>query len=268
MFDLDAYLVRIGYNGTRKTTPQTLGDIHWHHAQAIPFENLDVLAGRGVSIGIDAIARKLVGERRGGYCFEHGFLLLAVLRELGFSAAPLIARVRPPGATAIAGLTHMLLRVECGGRTFFADTGYGGLSLSRPLELRLDAEQPEAGLEPRRLVAEGSLLVHQVLINGSWSDVYAFSPAEAPSADFEIANWYTSTHPESRFVRNLTAARLDGQSRHSLLNREYTLRRIGSPPESRSLESPGELLEVLDRHFGLRFPSGTRFGPAGSPWPT
>ncbi len=46
--DLDAYCARIGYDGPRTPTLATLHAITAAHTRAIPFENLDVLLGRGV----------------------------------------------------------------------------------------------------------------------------------------------------------------------------------------------------------------------------
>jgi N-hydroxyarylamine O-acetyltransferase len=254
MPDLDAYLCRIDYTGPRAPTVAVLHAIHRRHALAIPFENLDPIRGVRIDYAPDAVMRKLVHDRRGGYCFEHGHLLLGMLRALGFEAEPLIARVRPLGTTAVTGLTHMLVRVTAEGRTFFADTGYGSLSLLEPLELMPGERQVHAGLEPRRLVAEGPLLVQQAELKGAWNDLYAFSPHPPPAMDFEIGNWFTATHPDSRFVRNLIAVRLEPDRRHTLLNREYTLRFAGDRTETRTVDSPAELRALLTGTFGLNLP--------------
>ena len=98
--DLDAYFARIGYDGPREPTLSVLGAIHARHPATIPFENLDPLLGPGVSLDLAAIQSKLVGARRGGYCFEHNALLQAVLEALGFKVTSLVARVvwmAPPG---------------------------------------------------------------------------------------------------------------------------------------------------------------------------
>jgi N-hydroxyarylamine O-acetyltransferase len=256
MTDLDAYLRRIGYDGPRTPTVAVLRALHRRHALSIPFENLGALGGHAIDYSLPALVAKLVQGGRGGYCFEQSHLFLHMLRAFGFSAMPLIGRVRPVGATAVLGLTHMLLRVDCEGRSFFADVGYGNLSLLEPLALKPGERQVQVGLEPRRLVAEGPLLVHQAELKGVWTDIYAFSPQEAPAMDFEIGNWYTSTYPESRFVRNLIAVRLEPDRRHTLLNREYHVRFAGDRVESRTLSSPAELHDVLTRRFGLSLPAG------------
>src|SRR3982751_885916 len=111
--DLDAYFARIGYAGSRAPTLDTLHAILAAHVRTIPFENLDVLLGRGISLAPADIERKLVRDRRGGYCFEQNGLLLMVLTALGFRATPRSARVRlrhPRDSTPPR--THLFLRVE------------------------------------------------------------------------------------------------------------------------------------------------------------
>ena len=89
--DLPSYFRRIGYTGPRTATLEVLNGIMAAHVQSIPFENLDVLLGRPISLAPEDIARKLIAERRGGYCFEHNTLLLHVLEALGFAVVPLSA---------------------------------------------------------------------------------------------------------------------------------------------------------------------------------
>ena len=45
--DLDAYFARIGYDGPREPTLAVLRAIHQKHPDAIAFENVDVLLGKG-----------------------------------------------------------------------------------------------------------------------------------------------------------------------------------------------------------------------------
>ena len=85
--------------------------------------------------------------------------------------------------------------------------------------------------------------------------------------DYEVANWFTSRYPTSRFIQNLIVARAGKNGeRVSLMNRELVIRR-GSEAEKRLVNTPDELLRVLADQFGLHFPSGTRFGPPGGAWP-
>ena len=93
---------------------------------------------------------------------------------------------------------------------------------------------------------------------------------EMPRIDRELANWFTSTHPQSHFRNRLMAARALPEGRRlALLNGDFTIRDRNGHAETRSIASADELLSVLDQSFGLQFAPGTRFGDADTalPWP-
>jgi N-hydroxyarylamine O-acetyltransferase len=268
MFDLEAYLARIAYAGPRQPTLDVLHALTGAHAQAIPFENLDVLLGRGIDLAPDAVFDKLVRRRRGGYCFEQNSLLLAALTALGFRASPLSARVRiDRPRDFLPPRTHLFLRVDLADESWLTDVGVGALSLTRAIRLGAEGEQPTPH-EPRRLVREDGRWFHQARLGQTWTDVYEFTGEEMPPIDRELANWFTSTHPQSHFLGRLIAARAapDG-GRITLQNAELKVRDSDGRAAVQTIGSPEELLVVLAERFGLRFPPETRFGPAGSPWP-
>lgn len=266
-FDLEAYLARIHFSGARSPRFDTLAEIQLRHVCSIPFENLDILLGRGIRIDLASVQQKLVTDKRGGYCFEQNTLLAAALRSLGFRVTTLSARVRwqVPPETETA-LTHMMLLVEAEGRRFIVDGGFGAASLTAPLLLDTDAEQSTPH-ESRRLLRRDGVYVHQVKHAGEWADLYVFTLQPMLTPDYEMGNWFTSTWPQSRFRQNLTAALTYEHGRYTLLNREFTHRRSDGQNEKRELATPDELLEVLARYFLLPFPPGTRFGTPGALWP-
>jgi N-hydroxyarylamine O-acetyltransferase len=265
--DLDAYLARLGYTGPRAPTRAVLADILCRQVSTLPFENLDVLLGRPIRIEAAALLQKLVYDRRGGYCFEQNNLLLLALRALGFAAEPMIARVRwqvPP--ETVTGLTHMLVRVTLDGQEWLADAGMGSLSLTAPL-LMIDGLEQETPHDTRRLVRRGELFAQQVRFDGQWQDVSLFHPQTAAAVDLELGNWYSHTHPQAHFRNNLMVARATAEGRLTLFNHEFTERHRDGTTRKRVLAAPDELLTVLAENFGLYFPAGTRFGPAGASWP-
>jgi N-hydroxyarylamine O-acetyltransferase len=110
-----------------------------------------------------------------------------------------------------------------------------------------------------RVMEAGDGWTLQSLRDGSWADLYTFTLTPWLAVDFEPANHYTATHPDSRFVRTLTAQLPTPEVRYLLRNRELVLDR-GATIASRVLADDDELLAVLAEVFGLRFPAGTRFG--------
>lgn len=267
--DLDRYFARIGYGGSTSISRETLDDLMTAHAGAVPFENLDVLLGRGIDLSDEAIQRKLVASRRGGYCFEQNGLFLLVLQALGFDVIPLSARVRlqrPRDFTPAR--THLFLRVMIDGAPWVADVGVGGLSLTSSIRFDVMGEQPTRH-EPRQIVFEDGRFFHQARLGDEWHDVLEFTGEVMPPIDRELANWYTSAHPQSHFRNRLVAARaLPDGGRLTLLNRELTRRDRHGVGVTRHLQTPGELLAVLAADFGLEFPEGTTFTCDALDWPT
>jgi N-hydroxyarylamine O-acetyltransferase len=261
--DLEAYFDRIGYDGPRRADRATLDALCLAHVKAIPFENLDVLLDRGVSLDDDAVDDKLVRARRGGYCFEHNTLMARVLAALGFEVKLLSGRVRiSRPADFVPPRTHVFCRVEIGGESFLADVGVGGLSPTASLRLVADVVQ-QTPHEPRRLLREPARWLHQVKLGDAWADVCELTLEEMPRIDREVANWYTSTHPASHFRGRLMVARaLDEGGRVTLLDRTLTVRGRGGE-ETREIASRAELLDVLAERFGLELPAGTVFDTPG-----
>lgn len=217
-FDLDAYLERIGLSGG----PVGMVELHRAHVIAIPFENLDPHRGVPVSLDLDAIQRKLVAARRGGYCFEHNLLLAAALRELGAEVEPMLGRVRlGRGPGVPRPRSHLVLRVVAEGRVWLADAGFGTGTLLEPIPFEPDAGavQEQSGWR-FRLVREGAEHVLEVQSparagdpdSATWEQLYGFVPEPVPFIDIVTSSWYTCTHPRSPFVTGLhvCAHRRDG----------------------------------------------------------
>src|SRR5687768_14743450 len=202
-FDLGAYFERIEYSGSANPTFATLESVHLCHTRAIAFENLNPLLGWPVSLDAQSLQQKLIRERRGGYCFEQNLLVRQALQAMGFRVAGLAARVVygiPQGM--ILPRTHMLLRVEIDAKAYLVDVGFGSLTLTTPLRLECDVEQSTSH-EPYRLRSGGTSLVMEAKIAGVWKPLYQFTLEEQARPDYEMMNWYVSTHPQSRFVQNL-----------------------------------------------------------------
>ena len=249
--DLGAYLRRLGLKAPPASDLEGLRALHFAHATTIPFENLDIQMGRPIRLDLPALQDKLVKRRRGGYCFEHNTLFQAVLKVIGFEAIACEARVRL-GALDILPRTHMLLLVRMDGAHWLCDVGFGGEGLLHPVPL--DGEAHGQFMNTYRVVPEGALRVLQSLQHGTWNDLYAFQPEPRFAIDFEVANHYTSTHPDSRFVKTLTAQLPGPEVRRILRNRAYAELR-GDQVTGREL-TPEEVAPTLREAFGIEVPVG------------
>ena len=64
--NLDAYFERINWGGGTNATFETLAGLLRAHVLLIPFENFDILLGRGIRLDLDGVQAKLVHAHRGG----------------------------------------------------------------------------------------------------------------------------------------------------------------------------------------------------------
>lgn len=253
--NLEQYLARIGYQPAGAPSVQQLHELTRAHVQSIPFENLDVLAGKPISLEPAAVFDKLVSRRRGGYCFEHNGLFIRVLNALGYRAYPMGARVRLrcTERSEIPPLTHLFVRVELDGQQWLTDVGFGGFSLTAALLWQEDLEQ-KTPHEPRRLVREGDRWFHQVWHEGDWLDAYEFNGEPMHVADQKMGNWYSCTHPDSTFMgqRIMAIAQADG-GRLSVLGNELRSRNRKGEVKTWQL-ADDELPELARNSFGLDWP--------------
>jgi N-hydroxyarylamine O-acetyltransferase len=255
-FDLDRYLARIGLPAPVVPDAATLRSVHLAHVSAIPFENLDIQMGLPIRLDLASLHRKLIERRRGGYCFEHNTILLHALRALGFDAVACEARVRQGAAPGhIRARTHMVLLVRLDGARWLADAGFGGDGILEPV-LEGGGNSTQHG-SVFRLAPEDGRLVLQSRHAGVWIDLYAFAPEPCHPIDFELGNWYTSTHPDSIFVTSLTAQRALPDARHILRNLTYTIA-TASGVESREIDRQA-LVPLLRDTFAIDVPADARF---------
>jgi N-hydroxyarylamine O-acetyltransferase len=246
--ELERYFQRIGFLADAGADLATLQALHRLHPQALAFESLDSWCGRTPSLVPDEVFAKLVAGQRGGYCFEQNQLFLRVLLTLGFRVHPLAARVILPDRPAPR--THMVLLVETADTQWLADVGFGGMTMTAPLQLHALGSQPTPH-EPWQLQAVDDEFVVSALVENEWQAKFSFGLARQIAEDYEMANWVIANWPPSRFRHDLIAARPDAAGRHALLNTRLSYHRHGLPSQHQELTSPAATLLALQQVFGI-----------------
>lgn len=251
-FDLDGYLGRIGWNGPRQPSLDVLCGVLRAHMGSIPFENLDVLLGRGVRLDMEGLQDKLVRRGRGGYCFEHATLMHAALQELGFQPSRHSARVVVFSPRTSSPRAHMFLAVPVAEGTFIVDPGFGAFGPRVPLPLVEGAEVQNEG-ETHWLLRDGGYWMLRARVGGRTMDAWVTTLEEDHPVDFEMANHYTATHPASPFVNRLMLGAVTSEGRLSGLNRDVTMW-TGDDSRVSHIADRAELRVMLARHFGFDLP--------------
>jgi N-hydroxyarylamine O-acetyltransferase len=250
--DLDAYLARLEFAGPVRADLDTLVRLVRAHVRRVPFENLDVLLGRGVALDLDALQRKLVTARRGGYCFEHATLVGAALDAIGFVALRHSARVVLFSPRAQSPRTHMFLTVALPEGRFVVDAGFGSLASEVPIPLADSGAAPPSGAA-HWMVRDRAGWTLRARSEGEDVDCWVTTLEADNPIDFAVANHYVATHPDSAFRQRLMLRAITPDGRVSVMNRDVTWRTAGGARTAR-LGDRAALRALLREHFGFDLP--------------
>jgi N-hydroxyarylamine O-acetyltransferase len=224
VLDLDAYLERIGYDGPLRPAPETFVALHRSHVSAVPFENLDIMLGRGTSIDLGTIQNKIVRRRRGGYCYEMNVLFAASLDRIGIPVRLQLIRTHDPLVDP-RPRSHLVVLVDIGGRWWFGDVGFGS-GLFEPVQLDRRGQFTQGGWT-YRLTGPGpdGAQRMQELQADTWITMYTITDEPTYRVDVGVANENTSTSPGSPFVRRPIAVHRHPDAERRLLGRTFSVLR-------------------------------------------
>ncbi|MFG1810329.1 arylamine N-acetyltransferase [Streptomyces sp. NPDC049040] len=255
----DAYLRRIGAARPTAADADALRTLQLRHLLTVPFENLSIHLGEDVVLEEAALVEKIVGARRGGFCYELNGAFAALLRSLGFGVDLLAARVFAEGGLLGPPFDHMALRVTTADGTgpWLADVGFGRHT-HHPLAYRSRAEQHDPGGVFRITeTAEGDLDVSR-----GGEAVYRVEQRPHVLGDFEPTCWWQCTSPASHFRKSLVCSKLTEAGRVTLSGRRLVLTGGGDRREERKL-GDGEILAAYREHFGITLDREPVVAPTG-----
>ncbi len=241
---VDAYLDRIGAARPAAPDADALRALHLGHLRAVPFENLAIHLGEEIVLAEKPLLDKIVGARRGGFCYELNGAFAMLLRALGYEVDLLAGRVFGPDGPGIP-YDHLALRVHTPGGSWLADVGFGRNS-HLPLRWDSRAEQSDpAGVFRIEETAEGDL---DVLRDGT--PQYRLEQRPRAYAEFEVGCWWHQTSPKSHFTRSLVCSRLTETGRVTLSGRTLVITGADGAREERQVEE-GEVLAAYREYFGI-----------------
>lgn len=271
--DLDAYLTRIGYDGPRVPTLAALRALVGAHTTSIPFENLEIILGRGIPLDLAALQDKIIRRRRGGYCYENAGLFAAALERFGFGITGLSGRVTMGVVDTgpVRPDTHALLRVttEDDPRVWLCDVGFGAGPLA-PYELADSGGEFALGdwrfrLE-RRTGALGAPLwvLHQFARDG-WVDRYSFTEEPQYPIDYAVGNHFVSTSPRSPFTTRPFLQRFRPGVHHILDDLTLTTEYPDGDAHVREVQ-PAELPKIVAEVFDIELTGADAETLVTLPW--
>jgi N-hydroxyarylamine O-acetyltransferase len=259
--DLAAYLRHVGLPAQDWTpTVAALRRLHRAHVDAIAFNSVTTALGRVPALDLPTLERRMVAERRGGYCLEHVTLFAAVLDALGFSPEVRLCIVgqqvegRPP--------THLtvLARPVDDERRWMADVGFGvGVLGPVPVPLSAGPGEPvrHGSWEHRADVAgDGRIALLERGADG-WRQLHAMADAAVDDAEVADANRWVALQPGSPFAGRLIAMRTMEDRRERLVGRRLEISTADGDMDAEEL-SASAALDALEQRFGVAVDAGDR----------
>jgi N-hydroxyarylamine O-acetyltransferase len=248
MLNVTAYLERIGYKGPPTPDSQTLRGLHRAHMLAVPFENLDIGLKREITCDEEAFVRKIVEQRRGGFCYEMNGAFAALLGAVGFKVTLLSARVFRADGSRGPDFDHLTLRVDLD-EPWLADVGFGD-SFLEPLRLTPELEQEQEGRKFRIVQMGNTLDLQKSEHDGVWKPEYSFTLRPWQLKDFARMCHYHQTSPESPFTQKKVCSMATREGRVTLSEMRLIVTRHGNK-EERLLGTSEEWAQELKAQFGV-----------------
>ncbi|WP_303860644.1 arylamine N-acetyltransferase [Alkalibaculum bacchi] len=249
-FNIEGYLERINYKGSLDVSKETLYNIHMAHALSIPFENLDVYFKKPVYLDRESLYKKIVANKRGGYCFEMNGLLSIILKGLGFKVSNLLARITIDNGITYKAKTHQVLCVEIGDEKYLLDVGYGNNGLVAPILIEPGKEQEQFYDTFRIIEVEKYGYVLQRKVEDEFVYIYAFDLEECSPADFLMSHHFTSTFSESLFVNKKVCTMPTKEGRITLTDDHFKVEK-DNKTSILEIEDDDHYNELLKEHFKL-----------------
>lgn len=246
-----AYLNRIGIDETNVApTVGTLSLLQRQHLLNVPFENLDIAGKRPIVLDTDRFYRKIVEEKRGGFCYELNGLFNELLREIGYKTRLVSAKVFNPKTKEFGPeFDHMMIVISNGGDEFIADVGFGDF-IAEPLRIEVDVEQTEReGVFVIRRNDNYSFVVAKK-VDHAWVPECRFASVGRQLSEFAGMCEFHQTSPESHFTRGNICSLMTENGRKTLTGNSFITTANGVKTET-AVASAEEFDRILKQEFQI-----------------
>lgn len=250
--DREKYRRRIGIEETASAADlKTLNFLQRQHLLNVPFENLDIHWRRPIVLDAEKFYEKIVGERRGGFCYELNGLFAELLRETGFHCKIVSARVSSGSGGFGAEFDHLAILTRIGDEQFLVDVGFGDFT-AEPLKFVLDAEQRDAnGVFAIRKFDDEYFEVVKKDGAGAWKSEYIFKDLERKLAEFAPMCEFHQTSPESHFTRGKVCSLMTAGGRKTLTDKSF-IETVNGEKKETAVISEENFNRILEREFHIR----------------
>jgi N-hydroxyarylamine O-acetyltransferase len=256
LLEAEKYLYRIGINHLPQPGYQTLQMLQKNHLLTVPFENLDIHLHSPIIPNTQKFYEKIVGQRRGGFCYELNGLFNELLKTLGFETSLVSARGFQPPDKYGPEFDHLTILVGLEGKTYLVDVGFGEFAFG-PLLIHPGITQTdERGIFIIEKFDTAYSIVQKQQNDGLWKSEYIFSDTPRLLLDFSGMCHYHQHSSQSHFTKKMLCSLPVEDGRITLTNGALKITKsnnIREVPIADSIAFEKALKEYFD--IDLKIPS-------------
>ena len=216
------------------------------------FNNIEILLTDNKILNLEhlALKDKIDFEKNGGYCFEHNKLFYFNLLENDYSCRSYLGRV-VYGKDIDAPKTHRFNIVKIQKEDYLVDVGFGPYTPSKAVPLNGEIIITENQNRFRVFKKNENCYFLQILKDESFMNLYQFDKQDYTEADFDLSNYYTNTHPDSKFTKSLIISKFKNDEVFFINN--FILTKINRENRwENKINSVDELKIILDKEFDIK----------------
>ena len=243
------YLDRIGLTDLEPTPDlPTLKLLQRAHLLHVPFENLDIHWKRPIVLDTEKFFRKIITERRGGFCYELNGLFNELLKWIGFETRLVSARVFN-GTEHGPEFDHAAIIVRIGGDEHLADVGFGAFT-AEPLRFIPGEKQGDVhGVFVIRKFNDEYLEVAK-LEDGNWRSEYIFRDVSRQLPEFSEMCDFQQHSPDSHFRKGKLCSIMTADGRKTLTDDNFIVT-TGPEKKETPVADESQFYSLLMSEFGI-----------------
>lgn len=231
---------------------ENLKHLQRQHLLNIPFENLDIHWKKPIDLSSESLYRKIVENKRGGFCYELNGLFFELLQELGYQGKRISARVSDGKGDFGQEFDHLAIITRIEGEDYLVDVGFGDFC-AEPIKFVLDEEQTDAnGTFLIRRFDENYFEVVKKCVE-SFISQYIFTLQEHNLSEFEEMCIFHQTSPKSHFTQNKVCSLMLSNGRKTLSGNKF-IKTKADQKEEFVISTEAEFKEILEKEFGIKSP--------------
>lgn len=218
------------------------------------FNNIEILLNPGKLLKLDeeSLEEKLIHQKRGGYCFENNQYFFNLLRSKGYNVSRTLGRVLYGQDTAHTAKSHQVTLLKNEDQLYLVDVGFGPYAPGCLVPLDGKEVKSFNGSLYRINKTSSTHYTLEEFKKESYFSLYRFNLSDYFDIDFEVSNYYTNTHPESKFTTSFMLSQHENEG--SKFIRNLTLSEItGERRIETQIESEDELYKIIDTQFSVSY---------------